>query len=356
MELTELLAYAHNNDASDIHISSGHPPIFRINGEMTNLRVAPLRTDEVKEMLHSIMNDKQRANYEEFLEIDFAVHFGEKRFRVNAFNTMKGPAAVLRAIPTHIKTLAEIYAPDIITSLSTLHRGLVLITGPTGSGKSTTVAALINHINKNYNKHILTIEDPVEFLHKSDKSLINQREIGVHSVSFARALKSSLREDPDIILVGEMRDLETIHLAITAAETGHLVIGTLHTSSAAQTVDRIIDVFPSEDKDMIRTMLSNSIECVVSQKLIKKADGSGRIPAFEVLTGTPAIRNLIREGKIPQIYSLMQINSKVGMRVMKDSIFELMNKGIITADAAKTALNVTDTEENKNNNLSRGGF
>jgi twitching motility protein PilT len=214
---------------------------------------------------------------------------------------------------------------------------------------------MINHINKNYSKHILTIEDPVEFVHKSDKCLINQREIGMHSMSFARALKSALREDPDVILVGELRDLETIHMAITAAETGHLVIGTLHTSSAAQTVDRIIDVFPSDDKEMIRTMLSNSMEAVISQKLIKKADGSGRIPAFEVLTGTSAIRNLIREGKIPQIYSLMQINSKQGMKVMKDSIFELMNKGIITQDAAKSALNVTDTAENKGA-LSSGGF
>jgi twitching motility protein PilT len=350
VDLGELLAYAHNNDASDIHISSAHPPIFRINGEMTTLRVSALKIEEVKNILYAVMNEKQRSDYESLLEIDFAIHFGAKRFRINAFNTMNGPAAVLRSIPSEIRTLEEIRAPSVIAGFASLHKGIVLVTGPTGSGKSTTVASLINHINQNHSKHILTIEDPIEFVHKSQKSLINQREVGIHSSSFARALKSALREDPDVILIGELRDLETIQLALTAAETGHLVIGTLHTSSAAQTVDRIIDVFPSDDKEMIRAILANSIEGIVSQCLLKKADDSGRVSAFEVLTGTPAIRNLIREGKIPQIQSLMQINSKMGMSVMKDSIHDLLNQKIISQQTARSALNLTDLDKPSSSN------
>jgi twitching motility protein PilT len=343
MEITELLSFAKNHKASDIHLSSGHPPILRVHGELSPLRVAKLSSDDVISMLHSIMTERQRMEYEEHLDLDFAVDFGtNNRFRVNAFNTMNGPGVVLRSVPTEVTTLDELYAPHIIEELTSLSKGLILVTGPTGSGKSTTVAAMIHHINKHSAKHILTIEDPVEFVHKSMKSLINQREIGLHSTSFARALKSAMREDPDIILVGELRDLETIHLALTAAETGHLVIATLHTSSAAQTVDRVIDVFPSEDKAMIRTMLSNSLEAVISQRLLRKTDGNGRIAAFEVLIATPAIRNLIREGKIPQIYSLMQVGSKAGMCVIKDSIYALMNAGTISHESAKLALNVAD--------------
>jgi twitching motility protein PilT len=353
MEITELLTFSRNHKASDIHLSSGHPPILRIHGEMSPLRVPKLSSDDVIVMLHSIMTERQRIEYEEHLELDFAVDFGiNNRFRVNAFNTMGGPAAVLRNVPTEISTLEELNVPSIIESLTYLHKGLILVTGPTGSGKSTTVAAMLHHINKTQSKHILTIEDPVEFVHKSAKSLINQREIGMHSISFGRALKSAMREDPDVIMVGELRDLETIHLALTAAETGHLVLGTLHTSSAAQTVDRIIDVFPSEDKAMIRTMLSNSLEAVISQRLLKKVDGSGRISAFEVLIASPAVRNLIREGKIPQIYSLMQVGSKMGMRIIKDSIYTLMNDGIISSETAKLALNTTDETTYANS----GGF
>jgi twitching motility protein PilT len=351
MELFELLSYAKQNNASDIHLSANHPPMFRIYGDMTYLKVPALSSDEIKAMLHSVMTDKQRVDYEENLEIDFAIFLKDRgRFRVNAFNTLGGCAAVFRNVPTTISTLEQLQVPRSVESLTSLHKGLILVTGPTGSGKSTTVAALIHHINQNQRKHILTIEDPVEFVHKSDKSLINQREVGASSKSFARALKSALREDPDIILVGELRDIETIQLALTAAETGHLVISTLHTSSAAQTVDRIIDVFPSEDKEMIRTMLSTSLEAVISQRLIKRADGEGRVSSFEVLIATPAIRNLIREGKIPQIYSLMQIGSKSGMKVMKDSVFELLEHKVITEDAAKATLNYIETADNQNKN------
>ena len=346
MELAELLNYAKNNIASDLHLSCGHPPIFRINGDLVLLKVPPLTAEQVKSILNSIMTDKQRSDFEERLELDFAIHFNEKRYRVNAFNTMKGIACVMRVVPTEVLTLKEMHAPPVIESLTNLNKGLILVTGPTGSGKSTTVAAMIHHINQNYNRHILTIEDPVEFVHKSNKSLINQREIGMHSKSFANALKSSLREDPDVILVGELRDLETIQLAITAAETGHLVIATLHTSSAAQTIDRVIDVFSSDDKDMIRIMLSTSLEAIVSQRLVKKSDGTGRVSAFEILIATPAVRNLIRESKIAQITSLMQINSKHGMCVMKDSIFALMNEGIISQEDARLSLNITAFEEN----------
>lgn len=356
MEITELMAYALKHDASDIHLSANHPPILRIHGEMSALRVPEMTTEQVISMLHSIMTDKQRVDYEQHWELDFAVNFGNgQRYRVNAFNTMNGPAAVLRNVPNHIRTLEELGAPPAISRLTSLHKGLILVTGPTGSGKSTTVAAMLHHINQQQYKHILTIEDPIEFVHKSQKSLINQREVGLHTGTFTRALKSALREDPDVILVGELRDIETIHLALTAAETGHLVIATLHTSSAAQTIDRVIDVFPSEDKAMIRTMLSNSLEAVISQRLIKKMDGSGRIAAFEILIATPAVRNLIREGKIPQIHSIMQVGSKLGMKIMRDSIFELMNQNIISPESAKVSLNMGETGEGQIGTVTTGG-
>ena len=343
MEITELLTFARNHKASDIHLSSNHPPIMRIHGDMAPLRVPKLSPDEVMAMLLSVMTDKQRTEYEDHLELDFAVDFGVgSRYRVNAFMTTNGPAAVLRAIPNTVSKMEELNLPRVIEDLTKLEKGLVLVTGPTGSGKSTTMAAMIDHINRNSNKHILTIEDPVEFIHKSDKSLINQREIGVHSTSFARALRSAMREDTDVILIGEMRDLETIHLALSAAETGHLVLGTLHTSSAPQTVDRIIDVFPAEDKAMIRAMLSNSLEAVVSQRLIKKADGTGRVAAFEILIANSAVRNLIREGKIPQIFSMMQVGTKVGMCILKDSVFELVKNNVITDEDARLVLNMVE--------------
>lgn len=338
LDLTDLLLFAQKSKASDLHMSSGNPPIMRMNGEMMQQKLPSVTAEQMKEMIYSIMTDQQRSEYERDYEIDFAISIGEAcRFRVNAFNTLNGPAAVMRSIPTEIKSLEDLNAPEIFKRLTSLHKGMILVTGPTGSGKSTTLAAMVNHINATESKHILTVEDPVEFVHKSKKSLINQREVGKQTKSFARALKSALREDPDVILVGELRDLETIQLALTAAETGHLVLATLHTSSAPKTIDRIIDVFPGHDKDMVRAMLSVSLEAVIAQTLLKRSSG-GRVAAHEILLGTPAVRNLIREGRIPQIHSLMQISSKVGMCIMKDSIQKLVDDGIITAETAAEAM------------------
>lgn len=348
MEITDLLISAQKNGASDLHLSALNPVLIRVHGDMVPLTQQPLSPDQVKEMLYAIMSEQQRSDYERDCEVDFAISFGEKmRFRINAFNTLRGPAAVFRSIPTRILPLEEINAPAILKKLCGLHKGLILVTGPTGSGKSTTLSSMVDYINSNESKHILTIEDPVEFMHVSKKSLVNQREVGASTKSFARALKSSLREDPDVILVGELRDLETIQLAITAAETGHLVMGTLHTNSAPKTIDRIIDVFPASDKEMIRSMLSVSLEAIITQALLKRSDGQGRIAAHEVLLGTPAVRNLIRENKIPQLYSLMQMGSKLGMRTMKDSVYALLNEGAINADTAKIALasSISEDEE-----------
>jgi twitching motility protein PilT len=338
MDLADLLLFAQKSKASDLHISAGNPPIMRVSGEMRVQKLPPLSAEQMKELIYSIMTDQQRSDYERDLEVDFAISIGEhSRFRVNAFNTLGGPAAVLRTIPTEIKSLEDLKAPDIFKRLTQLHKGLILVTGPTGSGKSTTLAAMVDHINSNEAKHILTVEDPVEFVHKSKKSLINQREVGRQTRSFARALKSALREDPDVILVGELRDLETIQLALTAAETGHLVMATLHTSSAPKTIDRIIDVFPGHDKDMVRAMLSVSLEAVIAQTLLPRI-GGGRVAAHEILLGTGAIRNLIREGRIPQIHSLMQISSKMGMCIMKDSIQKLVDEGVVSAETAAEAM------------------
>ncbi len=345
MDIADLLVLTKKNNASDLHLSSGNPPILRINGDMVPHKANPVSADELKTMLYSIMSDSQRAEYEREMEIDFAISFGENmRFRVNAFNTLNGPSAVLRTIPTQVISLDELGAPEILKKLTHLHKGLVLVTGPTGSGKSTTLAAMVDLINTHEAKHIITIEDPIEFVHASKKSLVNQREVGRNTKSFARALKSALREDPDVVLVGELRDIETIKLALTAAETGHLVMGTLHTSSAPKTVDRIIDVFPAEDKAMVRAMLSVSLEAVVSQALLKRKDG-GRVAAHEIMLGTSAIRNLIREAKIPQIYSMMQMGSKLGMITMKDSIYALLNQGIITEEIARAHLLTSTSEE-----------
>jgi twitching motility protein PilT len=339
MEITDLLIFTDKNKASDLHLSTNNPPVLRIHGEMTPYKDSgPLSADEVKRMLYSIMTEQQRAEFERDLEIDFAISLGkDMRFRVNAFNTLNGPAAVLRTIPTKILSLEDLNAPAILKKLCNLHKGLLLVTGPTGSGKSTTMAAMLDYINANEGKHIITIEDPVEFIHVSKKSLINQREVGKNTKSFAKALKSALREDPDVILVGELRDIETIQLALTAAETGHLVMGTLHTSSAPKTIDRIIDVFPANDKEMVRAMLSVSLQAVVTQALLKK-NGGGRVAAHEIMLATGAIRNLIREAKIPQIYSMMQMGTKLGMQTMRDCVFDLLEKNVISEPVARTAL------------------
>lgn len=345
MEITELLAYTKRNNASDLHISSGHPPILRVDGDLMPLKMDKLTSEQVQDLIYSVMTESQRAKYENDYELDFAVQFGPQlRFRANAYQVQSGPAIAFRCISERVPTLDELNMPPILKRLASRNKGLVLITGPTGSGKSTTLAAMIDYINENYPKHIITIEDPVEYIHKSKRCLVNQRELGSDTHSFAKALKSALREDPDVILVEEMRDLETIHLALTAAETGHLVLGTLHTSSAAKTVDRIVDVFDGNEKELVRSMLSSSIEAIITQTLLKKSGGEGRVAALEIMVGTPAIRNLVREGKTPQIYSLMQVGKNMGMQTMKDAITGLLQDGKVKEESAKSALNMMNDE------------
>lgn len=358
MNINELLAFSVKNKASDLHLTVGSPPMLRINGDIIQLRVNQLSNDDIIQMLYSIMSEKQRVEYEKELEIDFAIQLSsEGRFRVNAFTTVQGAAAAMRSIPSEIMTLQQLKLPPVIETLLDRTKGLILVTGPTGSGKSTTLAAMIDHINEYQNKHIITIEDPVEFIHKRKNCLINQREVGSSTRSFGRALKSALREDPDVILVGEMRDLETISLALTAAETGHLVFGTLHTSSAAKTVDRIIDAFSEGDKPMARTMLASSLEAIITQLLVKVADDTGRLAVNEILIASPAIRNLIRDSQIPQIHSMMQVNSKIGMQIMKDSVFKLLNDGLITKESARAALNeALINSDDKSIVKDKGGF
>ncbi|MEW5791098.1 MAG: type IV pilus twitching motility protein PilT [Pseudomonadota bacterium] len=341
MDITELLTFAVKNKASDTHLSAGLPPMVRINGEIKRLNVEPLDAKAVHAMIYDIMGDKQRKVYEENLEIDFSIDLGGvARFRVNAFNQDRGPAAAFRTIPSEVLSLEDLNAPPIFKQIIDVPRGLILVTGPTGSGKSTTLAAMINHVNENRHEHILTIEDPIEFVHQSKKCLINQREVGPQTHSFANALRSALREDPDIILVGEMRDLETIRLALTAAETGHLVFGTLHTSSAPKTIDRIIDVFPAAEKDMVRAMLSESLRAVISQTLLKTADGHGRVAAHEIMIGTPAIRNLIREAKVAQMVSVIQTGQSVGMQTLDQNLLDLVKARRVRAeDAMRKAQN-----------------
>lgn len=335
MDVAELLAFAVKNRASDLHLSSELPPMIRVDGDIRRLNVDPIDDRTVHSMMYDIMSDGQRKNFEEFLETDFSFALpGVARFRVNIFNQDRGPAAVFRAIPDKVVTLEDISAPPVLRSVALKQKGLVLVTGPTGSGKSTTLAGMVDHINESKHCHILTIEDPIEFLHTSKNSLINQRELGPHTLSFANALRSALREDPDVVLVGEMRDLETIRLALTAAETGHLVLATLHTSSAAKTIDRVIDVFPAGEKDMVRSMLAESLEAVVAQTLLKKPQG-GRTAAWEIMVATPAIRNLIRENKIPQMFSIIQTSQAQGMQTMDQCLLDMVRRRVVPLEAAR---------------------
>ena len=341
MDLTELLAFVVKNKASDLHLSSGLPPMIRVHGDVKRINLPAMEHKDVHGMIYDIMNDGQRKFYEENLECDFSFAIPNlARFRVNAFVQQRGAAAVMRVIPSKILSLEDLKAPKIFKDISDYPRGVVLVTGPTGSGKSTTLAAMVNHKNESEEGHILTIEDPIEFVHESKKCLINQREVGPHTLSFSNTLRSALREDPDVILVGEMRDLETIRLALSGAETGHLVFGTLHTSSAAKTIDRIIDVFPAAEKDMIRAMISTSLRAIISQTLLKTKDGSGRVAAHEIMIGTPAINNLIREAKIPQMYSAIQTGSQHGMQTLDQNLTDLVKRNVVSlAEARSKAAN-----------------
>ncbi|GAA4652001.1 type IV pilus twitching motility protein PilT [Kistimonas scapharcae] len=336
MDITELLAFGTKQGASDLHLSAGLPPMIRIDGDVRRINLPAMDHKQVHGLIYDIMNDKQRKDYEEYLETDFSFEVpGVARFRVNAFNHGRGAGAVFRTIPSKVLSMDELGMGQIFKDISVLPRGLCLVTGPTGSGKSTTLAAMLDYVNENKYGHILTVEDPVEFVHESKKCLVNQREVHRDTLGFDAALRSALREDPDIILVGEMRDLETIRLALTAAETGHMVFGTLHTTSAAKTIDRIVDVFPGEEKAMVRSMLSESLQAVVSQALLKKI-GGGRVAAHEIMIGTPAIRNLIREDKIAQMYSAIQTGGNLGMQTLDGCLKNLLQKGIITREAARS--------------------
>jgi twitching motility protein PilT len=335
MGITELLGFSVKQGASDLHITAGMPPLIRVDGDMRKISVPPMDHKEVHALIYEIMTDKQRKDYEQFMETDFSFEVpGLARFRVNAFNQNRGAAAVFRTIPSKVLSMEQLGMGAVFKQVSDLARGLVVVTGPTGSGKSTTLAAMMDYVNSTRYEHILTIEDPIEFVHESKKCLVNQREVHRDTLGFQEALRSALREDPDIILVGELRDLETIRLALTAAETGHLVFGTLHTTSAAKTIDRIIDVFPAAEKSMVRSMLSESLQAVISQALLKKT-GGGRIAAHEIMIGTPAIRNLIREDKVAQMYSAIQTGSAVGMKTLDQTLKELVQKGLITKEAAR---------------------
>jgi twitching motility protein PilT len=341
MDITELLAFSVKNKASDLHLSAGLPPMIRVHGDVRRINLPAMEHKDVHGMVYDIMNDGQRKVFEETLECDFSFEIPNlARFRVNAFNQNRGAGAVFRTIPSKVITLEELSCPKIFKDIAEYPRGIVLVTGPTGSGKSTTLAAMVNHVNETAYGHILTVEDPIEFVHESKKCLINQREVGPHTLSFSNALRAALREDPDVVLVGELRDLETIRLALTAAETGHLVFGTLHTSSAAKTVDRIVDVFPAAEKEMVRSMLSESLRAVISQTLLKTKDGSGRVAAHEIMIGTPAIRNLIRENKVAQMYSAIQTGQNFGMQTLDQNLTDMVRRNLVsTAEARNKASN-----------------
>ncbi len=335
MDITELLAFSAKQGASDLHLSAGLPPMIRVDGDVRRINLPPMDHEQVHELIYDIMNDKQRKDYEEFLETDFSFEVpGVSRFRVNAFNQNRGAGGVFRTIPSKVLTMDDLGMGQVFRDVAEVPRGLVLVTGPTGSGKSTTLAAMMDFINDNKYEHVLTIEDPIEFVHESKKCLINQREVHKDTLGFNEALRSALREDPDIILVGELRDLETIKLALEAAETGHLVFGTLHTQSAAKTIDRIIDVFPAAEKAMVRSMLSESLQAVISQTLLKK-NGGGRVAAHEIMRGTPAIRNLIREDKVAQMYSAIQTGASIGMQTLDQCLEGLVEKRVISREAAR---------------------
>ncbi|QEY23885.1 type IV pilus twitching motility protein PilT [Neisseria animalis] len=343
MQITDLLAFGVKNQASDLHLSAGMPPMIRVNGDIRRINLPEMDADEVGSLIDSVMTDHQRKAYRQDLETDFSFELPNvARFRANVFTTDRGPAAVFRTIPNTVLTLEDLGAPRILQKIADSPRGLVLVTGPTGSGKSTTLAAMIDYINKNQPAHILTIEDPVEFIHHSQKALINQRELHRHTHSFHNALRSALREDPDVILVGEMRDPETIRLALTAAETGHLVFATLHTTGAAKTIDRIVDVFPAGEKEMVRAMLSESLRAVISQILLKKRDGNGRIAAHEILMSTPAVRNLIRENKTAQLQSALQTGHSHGMQTLDQALQQLLRQGLISAETARSKAQNSD--------------
>ncbi len=335
MDITELLAFSAKQGASDLHLSAGLPPMIRVDGDVRRINLPPMDHKQVHALIYDIMNDKQRKDYEEFLETDFSFEVpGVARFRVNAFNQHRGAGAVFRTIPSQVLSMEDLGMGEVFKKITDVPRGLVLVTGPTGSGKSTTLAAMLDYLNNNKYHHILTIEDPIEFVHESKKCLVNQREVHRDTHGFSEALRSALREDPDIILVGEMRDLETIRLALTAAETGHLVFGTLHTTSAAKTIDRVVDVFPAEEKSMVRSMLSESLQAVISQTLLKKV-GGGRVAAHEIMIGTPAIRNLIREDKVAQMYSAIQTGGSLGMQTLDACLKNLLSKGLVSRESAR---------------------
>jgi twitching motility protein PilT len=344
VDISDLLAFSVKNKASDLHLSAGLPPMIRVHGDVRKINVPAMNHAQVHGMVYDIMNDGQRKVYEETLECDFSFEIPNlARFRVNAFNHNRGSGAVFRTIPSKILTLEQLNCPPIFKEIANTPRGIVLVTGPTGSGKSTTLAAMVDYVNENEMGHILTVEDPIEFVHQSKKCLINQREVGPHTLSFQNALRSALREDPDVIMVGELRDLETIRLALSAAETGHLVFGTLHTSSAAKTVDRIVDVFPAAEKEMVRSMLSESLRAVISQTLCKTKDEQGRVAAHEIMIGTPAIRNLIRENKVAQMYSAIQTGQNVGMQTLDQNLQDLVRRNVISANEARSKASNKDS-------------
>jgi twitching motility protein PilT len=353
MEITELLAFAIKHNASDLHLSAGMPPIIRVDGDVRKLDLPPIEHKDIHSMIYDIMNDKQRRTYDQDLEVDFSFEVPQlARFRVNAFNHHRGAGGVFRTIPSKVLSLEALKCPDIFKDIADNPRGLILVTGPTGSGKSTTLAAMVDYINTNKHYHVLTIEDPIEFVHKSKRSLISQREIHRDTLGFTQALKSALREDPDVILVGELRELETIRLALTAAETGHLVFGTLHTTSAAKTINRIVDVFPGAEKDIVRTMLSDSVRAVISQTLVPKKP-SGRAAVHEIMIGISSIRNLIRENKIAQMYSVIQTGKSMGMQTLDQGLLRLVERGEIDVKTARSKAENKDLFKTKDDSSNK---